>query len=86
MARGQRGGLWLLNGGQVASVVVVVVLKQPLAAGAMGLLCFGTLALETTSALQTSSRLRDDLAGSRVGERVAPWLMAMMLVAALAIP
>jgi hypothetical protein len=73
-----RGGLWLLNAGQVVGVVLLVVLKQPLAAGAMGLLLFGQIAL------QPSLRHGGDQA--QIMRRAWPWLMVAMLVAALALP
>lgn len=75
---GRPGSLWLLDGGQGAAGLLLVVLKQPLAAGAVGLLLFGQVALQPV--------LR--LGGTRAGvvRRSWPWLMATMLAAASAIP
>jgi hypothetical protein len=53
------------------------VLKQPLAAGAVGLLLFGQVAM------QPLLRLGADPA--RIFHRAWPWLMAAMLASALAI-
>lgn len=78
VTRGLGGGLWLLNGGQVVAVMLLVVLKQPLAAGLAGLLLFGQVAV------QPSLRYGGDPA--RIFRRTWPWLMAAMLVAALAVP
>jgi len=83
------GGLWLLNGGQLVCVGLLVVMRQPLAAVAVGLLLAGQIALELTlfsrvpSAQQPSSQLEAD--ASSVMIRTWPWLMAAMLVAAVAI-
>jgi hypothetical protein len=71
-------GLWLLNGGQVVAVGLLVVLRQPLLAGAVGLLLFGQIAQ------QPALRFGPEPA-ERV-HRIWPWLMAAMLVAALALP
>lgn len=78
VARGLRGGLWLLNGGQAAGVALLAGLKQPLAAGVVGLLFFGQVALQPS--------LRYGGEPARVFHRAWPWLMAAMLVAALALP
>ena len=72
-----RGGLWLQNGGQVVSAVLLVVLKEPLAAGVVALLLFGQVAM------QPLLRLGGDPA--RILRRAWPWLMAAMLTAAWAI-
>jgi hypothetical protein len=113
-ARGLRGGLWLLNGGQAACVALLVTLKQPLAAGAIGLLLFGQIALQLSLHWQLSLHRQPSLhwqlslhwqpslhrqpllhqqSSSRQGaeamlvfRRTWPWLMAAMLVAALALP
>lgn len=80
VGQGHRGGLWFLNGGLAASAVLMVVLKQHLAAGVMGLLVFGPVAL------QVVFRSGDELASKNLRDRTGPWLMAIMLVAALAVP
>jgi hypothetical protein len=77
-SQGLKAGLWLLNGGLAIAVIALVFLKQPLAAGVVGLLLFGQLVL------QPSLRFGGDPA--RVARRMWPWVMAAMLVAALAIP
>ncbi|MFC2036680.1 hypothetical protein ACFLYD_01750 [Chloroflexota bacterium] len=76
--QGQRGGLWLLNGGQAIAVALLAVLKEPLAAGVMGLLVFGQIALQLS--------LPHGGEPTRIMRRTWPWLMAAMLVAALAFP
>jgi hypothetical protein len=72
------GGLWLLDGGQAIGVALLAMLRQPLAAGAMGLLLFGQVALQPS--------LGSGVEPARVMQRTWPWLMAAMLVAALATP
>jgi hypothetical protein len=78
VSQGRKAGLWLLNGGLAIAAIVLVVLAQPLAAGVVGLLLFGQMAL------QPSLRFGGDPA--RIVPRTWPWLMVAMLVAALAIP
>lgn len=78
LAAGQSGALWLLNGGQAAAIVVLVVLRQPLAAGLVGLLLFGQIALHPSLCRQA--------APAQVVRRTWPWLFVSMLGAALAIP
>lgn len=78
VSQGLRMGVWLLNGGLVVAVTALLVLKQPLAAGFVGLMLFGQMAL------QPSLRFGGDPA--RVVRRMWPWVMAAMLVAALAVP
>jgi hypothetical protein len=86
LAAGLRGSLWLLNAGQVIAVAVLILLKQPVVAGVAGLLFFGQLAM------QPSLRYEDGADPAGVGRRATvsrrawPWLMALMLVAALALP
>jgi hypothetical protein len=80
LLEGQRGGLWLLNGGQAAGVTVLVVLKQPLAAGVAGLLLFGQVVM------QPLLRFESEVDRAEIGRRMWPWLMAAMLAAALALP
>jgi hypothetical protein len=77
---GLRRGLWLLDGGQAAAVALLLVLKQPLAAGVAGLLLFGQVAL------QPSLRYGGSAAHVAAGKRTWPWLMAVMLLAAWALP
>jgi hypothetical protein len=72
------GVLWLLNGGQIVGIALLVALEQPLAAGAMGLLGLAQVALQPS--------LRSGAEAARVMQRTWPWLMAAMLVAALAVP
>lgn len=75
-----RRGLWLLNAGQAVVVVALILLKQPVIAGAAGLLFFGQLAM------QPSLRYENGADPPTVSRRIWPWLMALMLVAALALP
>ncbi len=86
MAAGLGRGLWLLNTGQVIAVIVLIWFKQPLIAGAAGLLFFGQLAMQAS--LRTGEGV-DPAAASRraiVSRRAWPWLLALMLVAAWALP
>ncbi len=53
---GLRGGLWLLNGGQVLAAALLIGLKQPLVAGAVGLLLLGQVALQLTLPPKTFER------------------------------
>jgi hypothetical protein len=78
LKEGRRGALGLLDGGQVAVVAVLVMLKQPLAAFAVGMLLLGQVALQPGLATEED---RDRALG-----RSWPWLVAAMLVAALALP
>ncbi|MCL7454383.1 MAG: hypothetical protein M8467_15195 [Anaerolineae bacterium] len=78
LAQGRSGALALLDGGQAAVVVVLVAVRQPLLAGAVGALILGQVALQP--ALHHGA----DPAG--VFRRTWPWLMTAMLVAALALP
>ena len=78
LAAGLPRSLWLLNAGQVVAVLVLVMLKQPIAAGAAGLLFFGQLAMQPS--------LHDGADPSIVSRRTWPWLMLLMLVAAWALP
>ena len=79
LAAGLPRSLWLLNAGQVIVIAIFVMLKQPIVAGAAGLLLFGQLAM------QPSLRY-GDAAPSVVSRRTWPWLMLLMLVAAWALP
>ncbi len=72
-----RAGLWLLNGGQVLGLAVMIIVKQPLATGGLGLALFGQVALQL-EVLQ-----RGDPEG--MIRHTWPWLMAAMAVAAAAI-
>jgi hypothetical protein len=86
MAAGLGRGLWLLNTGQVIAVIVLIWFKQPLVAGAAGLLFFGQLAMQAS--LRTGEGA-DPVTSSRraiVSRRAWPWLLALMLVAAWALP
>ena len=80
VAEGRPRGLWLLNGGQVIAVVVLLVLKQPVAAVIVGLFLFGQVAM------QPSLRYGQGAVHLTVGRRTWPWLMLVMLVAAWALP
>ena len=77
VAEQKRGALWLLNGGQVVGVTLLVLVGQPLAAGAAGLLLLGQVALQPSLYLGGIA--------TRIFRRGWPWLMAAMLVAALAV-
>jgi hypothetical protein len=77
-AHGLAGALWLQNGGQVAAAALLVVLRQPLAAGAVGMLLLGQVALQPS--------LRHGGDPARIFRRTWPWLMGAMLLAALAVP
>ena len=80
LAAGLPRSLWPLNAGQVIVIAIFVMLKQPIVAGAAGLLFFGQLAM------QPSLRYGEDAAHSIVSRRTWPWLMLLMLVAAWALP
>jgi hypothetical protein len=75
---GQRGGLWLVNGGQATGALWLASFGQPLAASAVGLLLFGQVALQPALQAQDPPQ--------RITPRAWPWLMAAMLIAAIAIP
>jgi hypothetical protein len=72
------GGMRLLNGGLVLVVVLLAVLRQPVAAGVVGLLFFSQLAVQLFPSFGDEP--------VRLTRRVWPWLLLSMLVAALAIP
>ena len=65
LAAGLPRSLWLLNAGQAIAVVVLIMLKQPIIAGAAGLLFFGQLAM------QPSLRYREDAPGDGDAETPA---------------
>ncbi len=75
---GQRRGLWLLNGGQAAVALWLAAFGQPLAAGAVGVLLFGQIVMQP--ALDFGQAPEDVALGA------GPWMMAAMLIAAVAIP
>lgn len=75
---GQRRCVRLLNGGQMAIAALLAALRQPLAAGAVGLLLFGQIVLQPA--------LRQGADPVAVARRGWPWLLASMLIAALALP
>jgi hypothetical protein len=75
---GQRRGLWLVNGGQAANALWLAAFGQPLPAGAIGLLLFGQVALQPALGAGKDPQ--------SIVRRAWPWLMAAMLVAAVAIP
>jgi hypothetical protein len=80
IAEGRPGGNWLVNGGLAGSAALMLGLKQPLAAGVLGLLFFGRLGL------QISVVFAEDSARAVLSNRTWPWLMLAMLVAALTVP
>lgn len=77
LARGLRGALLPLNGGQVAAIALLAAVKQPLPAGLLGLLLLGQVALQPSLG---------EAEPAIVARRTWPWLMAAMIVAALAVP
>jgi hypothetical protein len=80
LAEGRPAGNWLVNSGLVAGVALMVVMRQPLAAGVLGLLFFGTVAL------QVSLGSAGDCGRAVLSNRTWPWLMLSMLVAAWTLP
>jgi hypothetical protein len=74
---GQPRGLWLANGGQAVGALWLAALGQSLAAGAMGLLLLGQVVLQPS--------LRAGAAPGPIVRRALPWMMAAMLVAAIAL-
>jgi hypothetical protein len=76
---GLAGGVWLLDGGQAVAAVLLALHKEPLAAGMVGLMIFGQVAM------QPLLRFGGESTHGPVSRRTWPWLMAAMLVAALAI-
>lgn len=78
MEQGQPAALWLLDGAQIVVVVLLVVLRQPLAAGATGLLLFGQIALQLAG---PAARLHH-----QATRWTWPWLLLAMLIAAWALP
>ena len=86
LASGRRWGLWLLNAGQVVAFTVLIALKQPLVAGAAGLLFFGQLAMQPSLRYEDGGGPDGTERRATVSRRTWPWLMALMLVAALALP
>ena len=85
-AGGPRRGSWLLNGGQMLAVAIVAAMKQPLAAGLMGLLVFGQIALQPALSLGEGPALKREQDLVRILRRSWPWLLATMIVAAWAVP
>ena len=78
IAAGLPAGGWLLNGGQAAAGVLMVLSRQPLAAGALGLTLLGLIALEQALLFGGDP--------AHIARRMRLWLMLSMLVAALALP
>jgi hypothetical protein len=74
-------GLWLLNGGQILAVIVLLLLKQPVAAGLAGLLLFGQVAMQP--ALRFGG---DKVVTLTFSRRTWPWLQVAMLLVALTVP
>jgi hypothetical protein len=93
-AEGLWGGLWLLDGGQVVVVALLAALEEPLAAGLVGLLLFGQIALQVVLRKVEGPALKEDGGPSRrLGNDPAlamrwiwTWLLGAMVVAAWAIP
>jgi hypothetical protein len=81
IAAGLSRGLWLLNGGQIIAVLVLLVLKLPVAAGIAGLLLFGQVAMQP--ALRVAG---DKAVALTVSRRTWPWLLVTMLLLALTVP
>jgi hypothetical protein len=77
---GVRGGSWLLYGGQVGMLALLVMAKQPLAVGLIGLLAFGQAAQQISPAPGKGAE------AAPLDRRIGLWLAAGMLVAALALP
>jgi hypothetical protein len=84
LGEARQRAVWLLDGGQALSAVLLVAVNQPLAAGTVGLLLFGQIILQPL--LQHQPSLGPGAETRRVMQRTWPWLMAAMLVAALSIP
>jgi hypothetical protein len=78
LTQGGTGRSWVLLAGQGACLVALAWAKQPLATGALGLIFFAELALLLSLHFGGSP--------GRVARGTWPWLMASMLVSALAIP
>jgi len=79
-------GLWLLNTGQAIAVIVLIWLKQPLVAGAAGMLFFGQLAMQPALHYREGVDSAGGDRWSAVSRRTWPWLLALMLVAAVSLP
>jgi hypothetical protein len=77
-AWGVASGPWLLHGAQVGVAVLLIILGRPLYAG-------GIMALALGQILSSLTR-RFGGEPAAVAHRIWPWLLAAMLVAALAIP
>ena len=69
-----------MDGGQAVVVVLLAVLKEPLAAGVVGLMIFGQ------AAMQPLLRFGGESTHGPVSRRTWPWMMVAMLVAVLALP
>jgi len=78
LGAGQSRALWLLNGGQAAAVVILALLRQPLAAGLVGIVLFVEIALQPSLFWGADP--------AQVARRTWPWLFVSMFGAALAIP
>ncbi len=86
LASGLGRGLWLLNTGQAIAVIVLIWLKQPLVAGAAGLLFFGQLAMQPALRYGEGMDPAGEDGRAAVSRRTWPWLLALMLVAAVSLP
>jgi hypothetical protein len=66
---GLQGGLWLLDGGLVVVVALLAALQEPLAAGFVGLLLFGQIALQASlSKGESPVQSEDEGPGLNLGE------------------
>jgi hypothetical protein len=77
IGEGLAGGAWLLVGGQVSVIVLLIFLRQPLAAVSAGILLFCQMVMVL------SIRFGGD--PNPVSRRIWPWFMIAMLVAAWAV-
>jgi hypothetical protein len=76
--QGMAGALWLVNGSEAIVASTLVWLRQPLAAGLIGLLLFGQVALQIPLYLGQRPE--------RVVSRSWLWIVAAMLVTVLSLP
>jgi hypothetical protein len=73
-------GLVLLNGGLTISILIAFIMREPLAAGLMAILLLGVVSLQLVSVRDSELDL------VHLQTRTGPWFLAMMVVAALALP
>jgi hypothetical protein len=77
-SRAPRLALWLLNGGVAVAMGILVWLKQPLPAAAVGFFLLGQVAAQPA--------LHQGTDPAQIARRGWPWLLAAIAVAALALP